>query len=164
MDDGDFAGVGHLLADATFIGRNVPFTGRGAIETMLRDSVIVYENAPGGRFCASGRAELDTHPGPGRDALARSRSTGNDTVTDFVERAQEMGSISRDEDPPDWRSSRTRSCTWRTAWGSAGPAGESPAGFEWRVPDYPNAACEALKKSVGSYSVFTARNLAWLDP
>lgn len=44
VDDGDFAGVGHLPADATFIGRNVPFTGRDAIETTLRDSVIVYEN------------------------------------------------------------------------------------------------------------------------
>jgi hypothetical protein len=33
VDDGDFAGVGHVLADATFIGRNVPFTGRDAIET-----------------------------------------------------------------------------------------------------------------------------------
>jgi 3-phenylpropionate/cinnamic acid dioxygenase small subunit len=45
VDDGDFAGVGHLLADATFIARNVPITGRDAIEAMLRDSVIVYEDS-----------------------------------------------------------------------------------------------------------------------
>jgi hypothetical protein len=37
VDDGDFAGAGHLLADATFIGRGVPITGRDAIEAMLRD-------------------------------------------------------------------------------------------------------------------------------
>ncbi|GAA3060069.1 nuclear transport factor 2 family protein [Pseudonocardia yunnanensis] len=45
VDVGDFAGVGHLLADATFIARNVPITGRDAIEGMLRDSVIVYEDS-----------------------------------------------------------------------------------------------------------------------
>jgi ketosteroid isomerase-like protein len=44
VDDGDFAGVGHLLADATFIGRNMPITGRDAIEAMFRDSMIVYED------------------------------------------------------------------------------------------------------------------------
>ena len=44
VDDGDFAGVGHLLADATFIARNVPITGRDAIEAMLRDSVVLYED------------------------------------------------------------------------------------------------------------------------
>ncbi|WP_433299012.1 nuclear transport factor 2 family protein [Pseudonocardia sp. CA-142604] len=45
VDDGDFAGVGDLFADATFIGRNVPVTGRDAIEAMLRDSVILYEDS-----------------------------------------------------------------------------------------------------------------------
>jgi 3-phenylpropionate/cinnamic acid dioxygenase small subunit len=44
VDDGDFAGVGHLLADATYIGRNVPITGPDAIEAMLRDAVILYED------------------------------------------------------------------------------------------------------------------------
>ena len=44
VDDGDFAGVGMLLADATFIGATGPVTGRDAIERMLRDSLIVYDD------------------------------------------------------------------------------------------------------------------------
>jgi ketosteroid isomerase-like protein len=39
--DGDFAGVGMLLADAAFIGAAGPVSGRDAIEKMLRDSLIV---------------------------------------------------------------------------------------------------------------------------
>ncbi|GAA3060093.1 TetR/AcrR family transcriptional regulator [Pseudonocardia yunnanensis] len=53
---------------------------------------------PGGCFFASAGAELDTHPGPVRDALARSQSTWNDTVIEFVERAQEDGAIRPDEE------------------------------------------------------------------
>jgi ketosteroid isomerase-like protein len=41
VDDGDFAGVGMLLADAAFIGAAGPVSGRDAIEKMLRDSLIV---------------------------------------------------------------------------------------------------------------------------
>jgi 3-phenylpropionate/cinnamic acid dioxygenase small subunit len=44
VDDGDFAGVGMLLADATFIGAAGPVSGRDAIEKMLRDSLIVYDD------------------------------------------------------------------------------------------------------------------------
>ena len=44
MDDGDFAGVGTLLAESTFIGAAGPVTGRDAIEKMLRDSLIVYDD------------------------------------------------------------------------------------------------------------------------
>jgi 3-phenylpropionate/cinnamic acid dioxygenase small subunit len=44
VDDGDFAGVGMLLADATFIGAAGPVSGRDAIERMLRDSLIVYDD------------------------------------------------------------------------------------------------------------------------
>ncbi|MEV5238449.1 nuclear transport factor 2 family protein [Streptomyces cinnamoneus] len=42
VDDGDFAGVGTLLADATFTGSGGPVRGRDAIEGMFRDTVIVY--------------------------------------------------------------------------------------------------------------------------
>ncbi|WP_055585262.1 nuclear transport factor 2 family protein [Peterkaempfera griseoplana] len=42
VDDGDFAGLGVLLADATFIGSGEPVSGRDAIEKMFRDTVIVY--------------------------------------------------------------------------------------------------------------------------
>ena len=44
VDDGDFAGVGMLLADATFVGAAGPVSGRDAIEKMLRDSLIVYDD------------------------------------------------------------------------------------------------------------------------
>ena len=44
VDDGDFAGVGDLLADATFTGSGGAVSGRDAIEGMLRANVIVYED------------------------------------------------------------------------------------------------------------------------
>src|ERR1700694_2561995 len=43
-DDGDFAAVGLLLADAAFSGGAGSVSGRGAIEKMLRDNVIVYDD------------------------------------------------------------------------------------------------------------------------
>jgi AcrR family transcriptional regulator len=61
-------------------------------------SYIDQKVFPGGCFFASAGAELDTHPGPVRDALAQIQSTWNDTLTELVERAQEDGSISRDEE------------------------------------------------------------------
>jgi hypothetical protein len=42
VDDGDFAGLGTLLADATFTGSGAPVSGPGAIEQMFRDMLIVY--------------------------------------------------------------------------------------------------------------------------
>jgi 3-phenylpropionate/cinnamic acid dioxygenase small subunit len=44
VDDGDFAAVGQLLADAAFSGGAGSVSGRGAIEKMLRDNVIVYDD------------------------------------------------------------------------------------------------------------------------
>lgn len=44
VDDGDFAGVGMLLSDATFTGGAGSVSGREAIEKMLRDNVIVYDD------------------------------------------------------------------------------------------------------------------------
>ena len=44
VDDGDFAAVGRLLSDATFTGSAGSVTGRDAIETMLRDNAIVYDD------------------------------------------------------------------------------------------------------------------------
>jgi 3-phenylpropionate/cinnamic acid dioxygenase small subunit len=44
VDDGDFAAVGLLLADATFAGSAGAVSGRDAIEKMLRDNVIVYDD------------------------------------------------------------------------------------------------------------------------
>jgi 3-phenylpropionate/cinnamic acid dioxygenase small subunit len=42
VDDGDFAAVANLLADATFTGGAGSVSGRDAIEVMLRENVIVY--------------------------------------------------------------------------------------------------------------------------
>ncbi|MEV6674379.1 nuclear transport factor 2 family protein [Streptomyces sp. NPDC051162] len=45
VDDGDFAGLGALLAEAVFIGSTgsgAPVSGRDAIEAMFRDTVILY--------------------------------------------------------------------------------------------------------------------------
>ncbi|MFH8381568.1 nuclear transport factor 2 family protein [Kitasatospora sp. NPDC018058] len=42
VDDGDFAGLGDLLADATFTGSAEPVSGREAIERMFRETLIVY--------------------------------------------------------------------------------------------------------------------------
>jgi len=44
VDDGDFAGVGALLADATFTGGAGSVSGGDAIEKMLRDGLIVYDD------------------------------------------------------------------------------------------------------------------------
>ena len=43
VDDGDFAGLGSLLADASFTGSGEPVRGAQAIEQMFRDVLIVYE-------------------------------------------------------------------------------------------------------------------------
>jgi 3-phenylpropionate/cinnamic acid dioxygenase small subunit len=44
VDQGDFAGVGVLLAYATVTGAAGSVTGGDAIEKMLRDNVIVYDD------------------------------------------------------------------------------------------------------------------------
>jgi 3-phenylpropionate/cinnamic acid dioxygenase small subunit len=42
VDDGDFAGLGSLLADATFIGSGEPVSGAEAITRTFRDTLIVH--------------------------------------------------------------------------------------------------------------------------
>jgi hypothetical protein len=44
VDDGDFAGLGTLLADATFTGSGAPVNSPDAIEKMFRDMLIVYDD------------------------------------------------------------------------------------------------------------------------
>ncbi|MEV6566972.1 nuclear transport factor 2 family protein [Streptomyces kronopolitis] len=44
VDDGDFAGLGVLLADATFTGGGAPVHGHEAIEQMFRDTLIVHSD------------------------------------------------------------------------------------------------------------------------
>ncbi|MFI2606569.1 nuclear transport factor 2 family protein [Kitasatospora sp. NPDC018619] len=44
VDDGDFAGLGALLADAVFVGGGEPVRGSRAIEAMFRELLIVHED------------------------------------------------------------------------------------------------------------------------
>jgi SnoaL-like domain len=44
VDDGDFAGVGMLLVGAVFTGGAGSVSGGHAIEKMLRDNLIIYED------------------------------------------------------------------------------------------------------------------------
>lgn len=44
VDAGDFAGVGKLFADGAFAGSGGVARGAAAVERMLRDTVIVYED------------------------------------------------------------------------------------------------------------------------
>ena len=44
VDRGDFAGVGTLLSAATFTGSGSSVRGAAAIEAMLRNTVILYDN------------------------------------------------------------------------------------------------------------------------
>ncbi|MFG2911855.1 nuclear transport factor 2 family protein [Kitasatospora sp. NPDC048298] len=42
VDDGDFAGLGALLADAVFVGGGEPVSGSEAIEAMFRGMIVVH--------------------------------------------------------------------------------------------------------------------------
>lgn len=44
VDHGDFAGLGTLLADATFTGGGAPVSGSAAIQKMFQDTLIVYND------------------------------------------------------------------------------------------------------------------------
>src|ERR1700729_609330 len=44
VDAGDFAGLGALLAEATFTGGGGAISGQDAIEKMFRDMLIVYDD------------------------------------------------------------------------------------------------------------------------
>ncbi|MEU5847821.1 nuclear transport factor 2 family protein [Saccharopolyspora shandongensis] len=74
VDDGDFAGLGSLLADATFMGGRAEVSGSEAIEKMLQDTVIVYaDGTPRTQHVVSNVAiELDEQAGT---AVARSYVT-----------------------------------------------------------------------------------------
>jgi 3-phenylpropionate/cinnamic acid dioxygenase small subunit len=74
VDDGDFAGVGALFAHAVFIGSGEPVRGREAVERMLSDSVIRYEDGtPRTHHAVSNLAvDVDTDAGT---AAARSYVT-----------------------------------------------------------------------------------------
>ncbi|RAY11706.1 nuclear transport factor 2 family protein [Actinomadura craniellae] len=74
VDAGDFAGLDALLAGATFVGSAATVSGRGEIEKMLRDTVIVYaDGTPRTRHVTTNLAiEVDEETGT---ATARSYFT-----------------------------------------------------------------------------------------
>jgi 3-phenylpropionate/cinnamic acid dioxygenase small subunit len=74
VDDGDFAGVGILLACATFTGGAGSASGAEAIEEMLRGNVIIYEDGtPGTKHVTTNVAiEVDEEAGT---AVSRSYFT-----------------------------------------------------------------------------------------
>ncbi|MET8546271.1 nuclear transport factor 2 family protein [Kitasatospora sp. NPDC004799] len=74
VDDGDFAGVGALLADAVFVGSGAPLSGGAAIEAMLRETIVVYaDGTPRTQHVTSNVAvEVDERAGT---AAARSYVT-----------------------------------------------------------------------------------------
>jgi ketosteroid isomerase-like protein len=74
VDEGDFAGLGDLLADAVFTGSGPSVSGREAIETMFQDTLIVYaDGTPRTRHVTTNIAiEADEQAGT---AVARSYFT-----------------------------------------------------------------------------------------
>ncbi|MFF4398774.1 nuclear transport factor 2 family protein [Streptomyces sp. NPDC001480] len=74
VDTGDFAGVGALFADAVFIGSGAPAEGREAVEKMLRDTVILYEDGTPRTHHATTNIAVEVHEETGT-ATARSYVT-----------------------------------------------------------------------------------------
>jgi 3-phenylpropionate/cinnamic acid dioxygenase small subunit len=83
VDDGDFAAVGMLLADATFTGAAGSVSGRDAIENMLRDSLIVYDDGtPRTKHITTNVAiEIDEESGT---AVSRSYFTALQALPDLT--------------------------------------------------------------------------------
>lgn len=74
VDDGDFAGLGALLADAVFVGGGEPVRGSAAIEEMFRETVVVHDDGtPRTQHVTTNVVvEVDEHAGT---AVARSYVT-----------------------------------------------------------------------------------------
>ena len=82
VDGGDFAGLGTLLADATFTGGAVAASGREAIEKLFHDTLILYaDGTPRTRHVTTNVVvEADEAAGT---ALARSYFTAMQALPDF---------------------------------------------------------------------------------
>jgi 3-phenylpropionate/cinnamic acid dioxygenase small subunit len=83
VDDGDFAGVGVLLADATFTGGAGSVSGASAIEKMLRDNVIIHgDGTPRTKHVTTNVAiEVDEEAGT---AVSRSYFTALQALPDLA--------------------------------------------------------------------------------
>ncbi|GAA3196094.1 MULTISPECIES: nuclear transport factor 2 family protein [Streptomyces] len=71
VDDGDFAGLGLLLADATFVGSGGPVSGREAIAKMFHDTVIIHADGTPRTQHVISNVVIDVEQGTGT-ASARS--------------------------------------------------------------------------------------------
>jgi 3-phenylpropionate/cinnamic acid dioxygenase small subunit len=83
VDDADFAGVGMLLADATFMGGAGSVSGRDAIEKMLRDRLIVYDDGTPRTKHVTTNIAIDVDEQAGT-AVARSYFTVLQAVPDLA--------------------------------------------------------------------------------
>lgn len=83
VDAGDFAGVGALLADATFTGGAGSVRGGDAIEKMLRDNLIVYgDGTPRTKHLVTNvTIELDDQAGT---AISRSYFTALQALPEMI--------------------------------------------------------------------------------
>lgn len=83
VDDGDFAGLGTLLADATFTGGGAPVSGPDAIDKMFQDTLIVYDDGtPRTRHVTTNVAiEVDEQAGT---AVSRSYFTALQALPDLA--------------------------------------------------------------------------------
>lgn len=82
VDDGNFAGLGTLIAAATFTGGGAPVSGADAIQQMFRNTVIVYaDGTPRTRHITTNVIiEVDEEPGT---AISRSYFTALQALPDL---------------------------------------------------------------------------------
>jgi len=83
VDDGDFAAVGLLLADATFTSGAGSVSGRDAIEKMLRDNVIVYDDGTPRTKHVTTNLAIEVDEGAGT-AVSRSYFTALQALPDLA--------------------------------------------------------------------------------
>jgi SnoaL-like domain len=83
VDGGDFAAVGLLLADAAFTGGAGSVSGCDAIEKMLRDNVIVYDDGTPRTKHATTNLAIDVDEEAGT-AVARSYFTVLQALPDMA--------------------------------------------------------------------------------
>jgi hypothetical protein len=82
VDTGDFVGVGVLFAAGVFIGSGAPVHGREAVEKMLRDTVILYEDGTPRTHHVTTNLAVDIDEEAGT-AAARSYVTVFQALPDF---------------------------------------------------------------------------------
>ena len=83
VDDGDFKGVARLMADATYTRGAGVARGRPAIEKMLRDNVIVYDDGTPRTKHVTTNLAIEVDEGGGT-AMSRSYFTALQALPDLA--------------------------------------------------------------------------------